>query len=115
MAARVLQGVGAALMNPATLSIIAATFPPAQRGAAIGIWAGVSALALAIGPLVGGLLTQHLSWHWIFFVNVPVGAIGVVASFLLITESRDETHESLDLPGLATSGLGLFALTFALI
>ena len=113
--ARVVQGAGAALMNPATLSIIAATFPPRERGTAIGIWAGVSALALAIGPLVGGLLTEHLSWHWIFFVNVPVGAVAIAASFLLIRESKDETHESLDLPGLATSGLGLFALTYGLI
>ena len=115
IAARVIQGIGAALMNPATLSIIAATFPPKQRGMAIGIWAGVSALALAIGPLVGGLLTEHLSWHWIFFVNIPVGVIAIVASFLLIDESRDETHESLDLPGLTTSALGLFALTYGLI
>ena len=115
IAARVVQGMGAALMNPATLSIIAATFPPKQRGMAIGIWAGVSALALAIGPLVGGLLTEQLSWHWIFFVNVPVGVLAIVASFLLITESKDETHESLDLPGLATSALGLFALTYGLI
>jgi EmrB/QacA subfamily drug resistance transporter len=115
IAARVVQGAGAALMNPATLSIIAATFPPAQRGAAIGIWAGVSALALAIGPLVGGLLTQHLSWNWIFFVNVPVGILGIVASLLLIDESRDQTHERLDIPGLSTSALGLFALTYGLI
>jgi EmrB/QacA subfamily drug resistance transporter len=115
IAARVVQGAGAALMNPATLSIIAATFPPKERGMAIGIWAGVSALALAIGPLVGGLLTEHLSWHWIFFVNVPIGVVGIAASFLLIRESKDETHESLDLPGLATSALGLFALTYGLI
>jgi EmrB/QacA subfamily drug resistance transporter len=115
IAARLVQGMGAALMNPATLSIIAATFPPKERGMAIGIWAGVSALALAIGPLVGGLLTEHLSWHWIFFVNVPVGFVAIAASLLLITESKDETHESLDLPGLATSALGLFALTYGLI
>ncbi len=115
IAARVIQGIGAALMNPATLSIIAATFPPKERGMAIGIWAGVSALALAIGPLVGGLLTEHLSWHWIFFVNVPVGAIAIAAGFLLIPESKDETHQSLDLPGLFTSALGLFALTYGLI
>jgi EmrB/QacA subfamily drug resistance transporter len=115
IAARVVQGIGAALMNPATLSIIAATFAPKERGMAIGIWAGVSALALAIGPLVGGLLTEHLSWHWIFFVNIPVGVIAIAASFLLITESKDDTHESLDLPGLATSALGLFALTYGLI
>jgi EmrB/QacA subfamily drug resistance transporter len=115
IAARIVQGAGAALMNPATLSIIAATFPPKERGTAIGIWAGVAALALAIGPLVGGLLTQHLDWSWIFFINVPVGVAGIAASFLLIDESRDETHQRLDLPGLVTSGLGLFALTYALI
>src|SRR5204862_4600525 len=68
--ARVVQGLGGALMNPATLSIITATFPPRQRGMAIGIWAGVSAMALAIGPLVGGLLTEHVNWNWIFFINV---------------------------------------------
>ncbi len=115
IAARIAQGAGAAMMNPATLSIIAATFPARQRGTAIGIWAGVSALALAIGPLVGGLLTDHASWHWIFFVNVPVGILGIAASFLLIDESRDPTHERLDLPGLATSAIGLFALTYGLI
>ncbi len=115
IAARVLQGAGAALMNPATLSIIAATFPPRQRGTAIGIWAGVSALALAIGPLVGGLITEHLEWSWIFFVNVPVGILAIAASYLFIDESRDETHTSLDVPGLATSAVGLFALTYGLI
>ena len=114
--ARVVQGVGAALMNPATLSIIAATFPPRQRGTAIGIWAGTAALALALGPLVGGLLTEHISWSWIFFVNVPIGVIAIVASLILIPESRDESAEQrLDLPGLATSGIGLFALTYGLI
>jgi EmrB/QacA subfamily drug resistance transporter len=114
--ARVVQGVGAALMNPATLSIITATFPPHQRGMAIGIWAGTSALALAIGPLVGGLLAEHASWHWIFFINIPVGLLAIVASFLLIDESRDTSEEQrLDLPGLLSSGIGLFALTYALI
>ena len=114
--ARIVQGVGAALMNPATLSIIAATFPPEQRGMAIGIWAGVSALALAIGPLVGGLITEHVDWSWIFFVNVPVGLVAIAASLLIIRESRDESEvQRLDLPGLVASGLGLFALTYALI
>jgi EmrB/QacA subfamily drug resistance transporter len=116
IAARVVQGAGAALMNPSTLSIISATFPPEQRGMAIGIWAGVSALALAIGPLVGGLLTDHLDWSWIFFVNVPVGVLAVAASFLVIEESRDMSEERrLDLPGQLAGGLGLFALTYALI
>jgi EmrB/QacA subfamily drug resistance transporter len=114
--ARVVQGAGAALMNPATLSSISATFPAEQRGMAIGIWAGVSALALAIGPLVGGLLTDHLDWSWIFFVNIPVGVAAVAASFLFIEESRDTSEEQrLDLPGQVAGGLGLFALTYALI
>src|SRR5471030_2374395 len=113
---RVIQGLGAALMNPATLSIITVTFPPKQRGTAIGIWAGVSALALAIGPLVGGLITQHINWNWIFFINVPIGAIAVVAAYAFIDESRDESREQKpDIPGLATSALGLFALTYGLI
>jgi EmrB/QacA subfamily drug resistance transporter len=116
IAARVVQGAGAALMNPATLSIISATFPTEQRGMAIGIWAGVSALALAIGPLVGGLLTDHLDWSWIFFVNIPVGVIAVAVSFLVIEESRDMSEEQrLDVPGQVAGGLGLFALTYALI
>src|ERR687896_2251548 len=116
IAARVVQGAGAALMNPATLSIISATFPPEQRGMAIGLWAGISALALAIGPLVGGLLTDHLHWSWIFFVNIPVGVLAVAASLLVIEESRDMSEEQrLDLPGQVAGGLGLFALTYALI
>jgi EmrB/QacA subfamily drug resistance transporter len=114
--ARVVQGIGAAMMNPATLSIITATFPPRQRGTAIGIWAGVSALALAIGPLVGGLLSEHVDWSWIFFVNVPVGVIAIVAAFLFVDESRDTSrNQRPDVPGLATSAIGLFALTYALI
>ncbi len=113
---RVVQGVGAALMNPATLSIITATFPPRQRGMAIGIWAGVSAMALAIGPLLGGVLTQQISWSWIFFINIPVGILAIVVALLVIPESRDESEEQrLDLPGLVSSGIGLFALTYGLL
>lgn len=114
--ARAVQGIGAALMSPATLSIITATFPPRERGQAIGIWAGVSALALALGPLCGGLIVDNIDWSWIFFVNVPVGAAGIVASRLFIPESRDTSLEqSVDLPGLLTSGLGLLAVSYALI
>jgi EmrB/QacA subfamily drug resistance transporter len=113
---RAVQGVGSALMNPATLSIITATFEPRERGRAIGIWAGVSAMALAIGPLLGGLIVDNLNWNWIFFVNVPVGVVGIVVSQLVIRESRDTSHEqSIDIPGLVTSGLGLLALCYALI
>jgi EmrB/QacA subfamily drug resistance transporter len=114
--ARTVQGVGAALMMPATLSIISATFPPQQRGMAIGIWAGVSAMALAIGPLIGGLITEHIDWSWIFFLNVPIGVVGLIVGRMVINESRDtSTEQRLDIPGLLASGIGLFALTFALI
>jgi EmrB/QacA subfamily drug resistance transporter len=116
IAARTVQGVGAALMNPATLSIITATFPPRQRGMAIGIWAGVSALALAIGPLVGGILTEKIHWSWIFFINIPIGVLGVLAARIFIDETRDTSPgQRLDVPGLLTSAVGLFALTFGLI
>src|SRR6476619_1002971 len=105
--ARVVQGVGSALMNPATLAIITATFPPRQRGTAIGIWAGTSALALAIGPLVGGLLAEHVDWSWIFFVNVPVGAIAIAAAYLFIDESKDTTPgQRPAVQGLATPAIG---------
>ena len=114
--ARVVQGVGAALMSPATLSIITATFPRRERGMALGIWAGVSGMALAIGPLVGGLITEHIGWSWIFFINVPIGVLGIVVARLAIDESRDTSAEQrLDLPGLLASAVALFALTFALI
>jgi EmrB/QacA subfamily drug resistance transporter len=116
IAARTVQGIGAALMNPATLSIITATFPPRQRGTAIGIWAGVSALALAVGPLLGGLLTEDIGWSWIFFINIPVGVAGVFAARIFIDESQDTSREQrLDLPGLVSSAVGLFALTYGLI
>jgi EmrB/QacA subfamily drug resistance transporter len=116
IAARTVQGVGAALMMPSTLSIISATFAVRERGTAIGIWAGVSAVALAIGPLLGGIITEHVSWNWIFYVNVPIGVLGVVASLLVVPESKDTSREQrLDLPGLLTSGIALFSLVFALI
>src|SRR6476659_710184 len=114
--ARAVQGVGAALMMPATLSIISATFHARERGMAIGIWAGVSAMALAIGPLLGGVITEHISWNWIFFVNVPIGILGVIASIVVVPESRDTSKEQrLDVPGLLSSGIGLLARVYALI
>src|SRR6476661_2918364 len=114
--ARAVQGVGSALMMPATLSIITATFAARERGMAIGIWAGVSAMALAIGPLLGGVITENISWNWIFFVNVPIGILGVIASIVVVPESRDTSKEQrLDVPGLLSSGIGLLALVYALI
>jgi EmrB/QacA subfamily drug resistance transporter len=116
ISARAVQGVGAALMMPATLSIISHTFHARERGMAIGIWAGVSALALAIGPLLGGIITEHISWNWIFYVNVPIGVLAVLAAIFVVPESKDTSREQrLDLPGLLTSGIGLLALVYALI
>jgi EmrB/QacA subfamily drug resistance transporter len=116
ISARAVQGVGAALMLPATLSIITATFTAKERGIAIGIWAAISGAALAIGPMIGGVLVQHAGWEWIFYINIPVGVIGILATFRLVEESRDTSAERrLDLPGLVTSALGIFALNYALI
>jgi len=113
---RAIQGIGAAFMMPATLSIISNAFPPHERGKAIGTWAGVSALALAIGPVVGGFLTENVSWQSIFLLNVPVAAIAVFVTLAATRESRDEssTHR-VDLPGVATLSLGLGALVLALV
>src|SRR6266516_812524 len=98
IAARAVQGIGAAMMNPATLSIITATFPPRQRGMAMGIWVGVSAMALALGPITGGLLAEHADWSWIFFINVPIGLLAIVVARLMTTESKDTSAEqALDL------------------
>ena len=91
IAGRAIQGVGAALMMPATLSIITNAFPPHERGKAIGTWAGVSALALAIGPVLGGLLVEHVSWQSIFFINLPVAAGAIAVTLFATHESRDET------------------------
>ena len=116
VAARSVQGFGAAIMLPATLSIIAEAFEPHERGTAFGIWSAISAAALAIGPLVGGILVDYVHWEWIFYINVPIGAIGLVASFILIPESRDTSAgQSLDLRGLVTSGGAMFLLIYALI
>jgi EmrB/QacA subfamily drug resistance transporter len=116
VAGRALQGAGAAFMMPATLSIITVTFPAEERGKAIGTWAGVSALALAIGPVVGGALAEYVSWRAIFFLNLPV-AIGAVAVTLFAAhESRDESREhAIDWPGIGALSIGLSALVLALV
>ena len=114
--ARAVQGVGAAFMMPATLSIISNAFPPHERGRAIGTWAGVSAVALAIGPVVGGLLTESVSWRAIFFLNLPVAAGAVAMTLFAAHESRDETvPRRVDTAGTATVTVGLTALVLALV
>src|SRR6201982_2358299 len=117
IASRAVQGIGAAMLMPATLAIIMATFTNVrERSMAIGIWAAAGALALATGPALGGLISQHLHWGWIFLINVPVGVLTFVITMFYVAESRSESVvRQLDLPGRATSALSLFALTYALI
>src|SRR5947209_12478358 len=116
VAFRAIQGVGAAFMMPATLSIITQAFPPEQRGTAIGTWAGVSALALAIGPVVGGFLTEDVSWRAIFFINPPIAVVAVAMTLFATRESRDETvGRTVDYAGIATITIGLTALVLALV
>ena len=117
IATRLVQGLGAALMVPTTLAIIVATFDDRrERTQAIGVWAAIGALALAVGPLIGGLISQHLHWGWIFLINVPVGAITLALGLFAIAESRDTSAtRRLDLPGLAASVVALFSLTYGLI
>src|SRR5881398_977924 len=113
---RVVQGIGGALMMPATLSIVTNAFPPAERGKAIGTWAGVSALALAIGPVLGGFLVENVSWQSIFFLNVPVAIAAVAVTLFAAHESRDETAPpTVDIPGVAAITVGLSALVLALV
>jgi EmrB/QacA subfamily drug resistance transporter len=116
VAGRAVQGIGAAFMMPGTLSIISNAFPPAERGKAIGTWAGVSAMALAIGPVVGGFLVENVSWQSIFFLNLPVAAGAVAVTLFATHESRDETAPpSVDVTGVAAITVGLGALVLALV
>jgi EmrB/QacA subfamily drug resistance transporter len=116
IASRAVQGVGAALLTPTTLAIISATFTDKrERNVAVGIWGAVGALALAAGPLLGGLLSEHVAWEWIFFINLPLGLITAGIAVWAIDESRDPVTRQLDLSGLIASTIGLTALTYALI
>jgi EmrB/QacA subfamily drug resistance transporter len=113
---RVVQGVGAALMMPATLSIVTDAFPPHERGKAMGTWAGVSALALAVGPVLGGFLTEHVSWRAIFYLNIPVAVGAVAAALFAVRESRDTTvGRELDFAGVVVLTGTLTALILALV
>jgi EmrB/QacA subfamily drug resistance transporter len=113
---RVVQGVGAALMMPGTLSIITDAFPAHERGKAMGTWAGVSALALAVGPVLGGFLTEHVSWRAIFYVNIPVAVGAIIATLFAVRESRDTSvGREVDYAGVAVLTVGLTSLVLALV
>jgi len=115
VAFRAVQGSGAALLSPLSLSILAATFPRKQLPTAIGIWAGISGIGLSAGPVVGGLLVERVSWSAIFWVNVPVGLIAAAICVWAVAESRDERSRHVDVVGTGLVTAGLFALVFALI
>jgi EmrB/QacA subfamily drug resistance transporter len=115
IAARALQGLGAAVITPAALSILTTTFAEGkERNIALGAWGGVGAFGAVAGVLLGGVLTDALSWEWIFFVNIPVGLIGLALTPLLLTESRDLSAKSFDIPGAALVTGGLVALVLAI-
>jgi EmrB/QacA subfamily drug resistance transporter len=114
IAARALQGLGAAIVTPLTLTLIADAFPPQRRGVAIGVWSGISGIAVALGPLVGGAVTQAASWHWIFWINVPIGLALVPLSMARLAESHGPSRH-LDLRGLALASGGLFGIVFGLV
>lgn len=114
--ARALQGIGGSIMLPLSLAIISNTFHGAQRGAAIGIYGGVTGLATALGPLVGGILVDRVSWQSIFYLNVPIGIVGILLTAWAVRESRDErAPRTIDVFGLVTLSVALFCLVLALI
>jgi EmrB/QacA subfamily drug resistance transporter len=114
--ARGIQGIGAALLIPGSLALISASFPAEKRGQAIGTWSGFTAITAAIGPVLGGWLVQHASWHWVFFINVPIAVIVVGLTLWKVPESRNaEISRVLDWQGALLATVGLGAVTFALI
>ncbi|WP_081239023.1 MFS transporter [Streptomyces viridosporus] len=114
IAARAVQGAGAAVMMPLTLTLLTAAVPEARRGTAYGIWGAVNGLAVASGPLVGGSLTEHISWQWIFWLNVPLGLLLIPLARLRLAESRG-TGAPLDLPGTLLASGGLFGIVYGLV
>jgi EmrB/QacA subfamily drug resistance transporter len=115
IAARIIQGVGGALLTPQTLSIITSLFPPERRGAAFGVWGGVAGLATVTGPTVGGALITYIDWRWIFFINVPIGIAALIATFVIIPDLRPGRSHGLDVIGVILATAGLFAIVFSLI
>ncbi len=116
IAMRALQGLGAALVMPMSLSLISAAFPPEERGKALGIWSAVSVSSIALGPVIGGVIVEYFHWSWIFLINVPIGIAALLVSQAVIRESRDESGTvSTDIPGTVLITAGIASLTWGLI
>lgn len=113
IAFRAVQGLGAALMTPQTMAVITRTFPPAQRGAAMGLWGATSGVAMLVGPLAGGLLVDGFGWEWIFFINLPVGVVGFVLAWILVPKLETHKHR-FDIVGVFLSAIALFLIVFGL-
>ncbi|MBJ7609112.1 MAG: MFS transporter [Candidatus Dormibacteraeota bacterium] len=114
IAARAVQGAGAALISPLSLALVSAAFPPGQRGKAIGIWGAITGSAVAVGPVVGGAIVQGISWHWIFWINVPIGLAAAILSPRVFEESHGP-RRPIDAPGVLLASGGLLALVWAII
>ena len=112
--ARAIQGVGAAIVTPLTLTLLADQFPPERRGLAIGAWSGISGLGVALGPLVGGAVVEGISWHWIFWINVPIGLALLPLAARRLTESYGPAR-SLDLPGVGLASAGLLGIVYGIV
>jgi EmrB/QacA subfamily drug resistance transporter len=114
VAARALQGVGAAIVLPLTLTLLSEAVPSEKRGLALGAWSGISGLGVALGPVVGGAVVDGISWHWIFWLNVPIGLALVPLSARFLSESRGPANR-LDLPGIGLAGLGLLGVVYGIV
>ncbi|MDR7157447.1 DHA2 family efflux MFS transporter permease subunit [Arthrobacter sp. BE255] len=111
--ARVLQGLGAAIMTPQTMAVITRIFPPDRRGAAMGLWGATAGMATLVGPILGGVLVDSLGWEWIFFINIPVGIVGFVLAWRFVPSLSTHPHR-FDIPGVLLSAVGLFLLVFGI-
>src|SRR3954453_21820026 len=114
IAARAVQGAAAASVLPLTLTLLSEAFPAGRRGLVLGLWSGISGLAVAIGPLVGGAVVDGISWHWIFWINVPIGLVLAPLAYARLEESHGPA-DPLDLPGLLLAGFGLLGIVFGIV
>jgi EmrB/QacA subfamily drug resistance transporter len=114
LVARAVQGAGGAIVTPLSLTLLTSAVPAERRGLAIGAWSGVSGLGVGLGPVVGGAIVEGISWHWIFWLNVPIGALAILLAQRSLPESRASTTR-LDIPGVALAGLGLLGVVYGLV